>query len=961
MNVPTTPTQMMEDLDLLADHIQQVSARLGSAERQTMREPSSMDTHAVIHRSPREALGSSRQLRSSSKISSPVTPASDRSGREQRGSASNRSSSGSKTTSKKSGKKSSRTSSSNRSTTSGMLSPEGLLKVALLQDKVAADQKQRTLARIGELYLAQSRRSKSPHSSDDDSASSSDQESNASSSQSRAVFYGGYNATYHNANEVSSRQFQNLDSSRVEPQLGYGMEIDRELSHERNDAVVAMPNTGMKKNITMRRSQGRPRDRNSIGGTSKPVENLVSKQLRPREKDVHYAKELAQLPVNTPVKAPVSDEARGGASSSGGIPDFTRRHIPDEMDDPITHAALRNRWTEKKGVEEDMNQALQNGNENEYRVLESHYNALNAQMFSILHSSITRQSGDARSNLPTNDGKLRKPDTHSAMTAAGNRYDGESYVIYLSYQDDVVPWMVWAHMPTSRLIQAAVNVLSGLGLVVARDEIVLFHNNNAMDPKGGYLSDHPVVAEEVVFIFVNPIQGSVLHRKGGKTSMGKSNKCALSMKKENESINGATPGRSVSGENQRLFSTSQDRISHQVDGLHDINSQANFRGRTETTSQSNLANRNINRTLEERNSSEERGSTMNASRAHDKIKQSFKCPRFSGQSKDWKLWNKGFLRFLSIWELAYVVDPNFFDDIPIPDSKIRDNKLVYYLLEDATQNSPLAAAYVRKAPLENGFEAYYTLLDGFVFAGTTTSTILLNELSNFRFKTDETPSEMILRLEELFQDLQMIPGDAAMTFNDTQCINYLLGALRHEPQWDTVASAITSSQIKGELTFRQACDELRLRCEAAKAYQLIDKEVKVRRRVQAYPAITVPNDTDEVPVSTPAFDEAVKALISSVEKRINKGDQSGSVKPEGGKKKGKGGKKEYEKRDCLAKGCTNLSTFPLCGLHYHSVVSGKIPALELRNEFGNAVYNAESKVVEYPAKVPANLLPAVKQ
>jgi hypothetical protein len=35
--------------------------------------------------------------------------------------------------------------------------------------------------------------------------------------------------------------------------------------------------------------------------------------------------------------------------------------------------------------------------------------------------------------------------------------------------------------------------------------------------------------------------------------------------------------------------------------------------------------------------------------------------------------------------------------------------------------------------------------------------------------------------------------------------------------------------------------------------------------------------------------------------------------------------------------------------------------VELRDSFGNAVYNAESKVVEYPDKVPANLLPAVKQ
>jgi hypothetical protein len=186
-------------------------------------------------------------------------------------------------------------------------------------------------------------------------------------------------------------------------------------------------------------------------------------------------------------------------------------------------------------------------------------------------------------------------------------------------------------------------------------------------------------------------------------------------------------------------------------------------------------------------------------------------------------------------------------------------------------------------------------------------------------------------------------------------ITCLLGALRHESKWDTVTSAITSSQIKGEVTFRQACDELRLRCEAAKAYQLIDKEVKGQRKVQGYQAIVVPDVSEAAavstaPVSAPDFESAVKSLISMVEKRLNKNG--------GGKRKGQ---KEYEKHECLAKGCTNLSTFPLCGLHYHSVVSGKTPTLELRNEFGNAVYDAESKVVKYPAKVPAGLLPVAKK
>ncbi len=138
---------------------------------------------------------------------------------------------------------------------------------------------------------------------------------------------------------------------------------------------------------------------------------------------------------------------------------------------------------------------------------------------------------------------------------------------------------------------------------------------------------------------------------------------------------------------------------------------------------------------------------------YDKLRQAFKCPRFSGQAKEWKQWNKGFMRYLSIWDLEYVLDPDF-SVYPLSPEKKRDNKLVYYIIEDSVQNAPMAASYVRQAPVDNGFEAYYTLHDGYVFAdGSTASTLLLNELSNFRFLPNETPTALCLRLEELFQEL----------------------------------------------------------------------------------------------------------------------------------------------------------------------------------------------------------------
>jgi hypothetical protein len=843
---------------------------------------------------------------------------------------------------------------------------------------VAEEQKQRTLVRIGELYLEQHQSDamgvsqlESDNSSESESeqtcASSSHEGSCASSSHEPSAFYGGYNASYNGEIRVASQPSRTPDLHR-----GDHMTVDRASTVERNDAVTAIPNTGMRKNITMRRSQGRPRDRDSIGGTSQPVVSLLSKQHRPRDKDVNYEKEFVPRRARTPTKDQAVDESRSAA-----FPEFTRRHIPDKKDDPATYAALNSRWIEKKGVEEDMKQALHDHDMVAFHSLESRCKALNAQMFSVLQASISRQPESARPNPPEQMlmGRQRIQEAPVVMTG-GCSYDSRSYVIYLEYQEHMIPWVVWAEMPTSLLVQAAVNALSSMGIEVSRDEVVLFHQNQPMEPNGGCLSDHPVLANDVVFIIVNPTQGRIYNRNGTKMEHSKSKR---TMKKERDSTSGrVTPKRMQSVIGEINFRSDQ-RLLHQVDGFHDSNSPTDNHVRT-GQSHLNLANRNMNRTMhEERNfsanvghgegsesplnvsrshdnlhgDSQERESPLNMSRSHDKIKQSFKCPRFSGQTKDWKLWNKGFLRFLSIWDLDYVVDPNFFEETPITESKIRDNKLVYYILEDATQGSPLASAYVRQAPIKNGFEAYYTLLDGFVFSGTTSSTILLNELSNFRFKADETPSELILRLEELFQDLQMLPGEAAMTFNDTQCINYLLGALRHEPKWDTVASAITSSQIKGDITFRQACDELRLRCEAAKAYQLIDKEVKGRRKVQGYQAIVVPDASEVAPVSAvsvpaPEFEAAVKSLISTMEKRINK--------KRGGKKK-----PEYEKRECLAKGCTNLSTFPLCGLHYHSVVSGKTPTLELRKEYGNAVYDAESKVVKYPDKVPAALLPVAKK
>jgi hypothetical protein len=342
---------------------------------------------------------------------------------------------------------------------------------------------------------------------------------------------------------------------------------------------------------------------------------------------------------------------------------------------------------------------------------------------------------------------------------------------------------------------------------------------------------------------------------------------------------------------------------------------------------------------------------LGLSKSFDKLRQNFKCPKFTGQAKDWKLWNQGFMRFLSIWELDHVTDPDFFDQVPLSSTQIRDNKMVFYILEEAVQSSPLARSYIKKAALNNGFEAYYTLLDGFVFAGATTASLLLNELTNFRFKKDETPTEFCLRLEELFQDLKSLPGDAAMVFNDTQCIGYLLGALRHEKEWATVHSSITSDHIKGNITFVDACNELRVRCEASRVNDLMDRPVGGKK------VHTLVSKTAELSTESLTTDQ-VLAFISTMAMKHNTSgtpaasDSSTATRKTGGKGKDK------PLHPCLAKICNEQTIFPLCGTCYHSLIAGKTPSIELSHNYGEATYDAGTKLVVYPAKVPSDRMPS---
>jgi hypothetical protein len=291
------------------------------------------------------------------------------------------------------------------------------------------------------------------------------------------------------------------------------------------------------------------------------------------------------------------------------------------------------------------------------------------------------------------------------------------------------------------------------------------------------------------------------------------------------------------------------------------------------------------------------------------------------------VWNQGFVRFLSINHLDHVVDEDFLK-VTLTLEQQDDNKLVYYILEDSVSGSPTASKYVRRAALWNGNEAYYLLYSGFALSGPASAAILLAELSNFRFKVDETPSEVVLRLQELFDDLESLPGTAAMVMNDTQKINYLLSAVRPERSLAPVYSQIQTAQVRGNITFVQACEDLQFRDEAIRADDLLHAaHVPTKIRGLVAPAVSPANLSDTV------------ALITTADKRQNKVAS-----------------KKTEPTPCMVKGCDVLAPprMRLCKTCYHECIAGKTPTLWLKTG-DKATFDPATQRIVYPtsATTPA--------
>ncbi len=409
------------------------------------------------------------------------------------------------------------------------------------------------------------------------------------------------------------------------------------------------------------------------------------------------------------------------------IPNFTRRQLPDKSLDPELHDTLRDMCIHKKALEEDIDDAVQEGNDDVHQQLMEQHASINRAMFTMLHPNLTVQddrSWKSEQREPgSQDKSIDKPDVPSVAPG-----DDDQFVIYFEYEEDEVPTVVWQHMPVALLLRAAVEMLLERGTFFHPDRVVLRHEDRIIDPLVHRLSDHNIISEDVFKILVIEEPPSVVYSgNGGPKGQQHPDGAAssihsrrLSFTKES-SLNVKRKYYAVRrGRNIGIYETWA-ACERQVKGFPGAEHQS-FRTKQEAYQFLAASGRERPKDRSEQRNHDPVGG-FEASKSQDKIKQTFKCPKFSGNAKDWKLWNKGFQRYLSIWDIDYVLLPNFYDERPLSAKKINDNKLVYFILEDATQSSPLASSlassYVRQAPMKKGFEAFYTLHDGFVFAGST--------------------------------------------------------------------------------------------------------------------------------------------------------------------------------------------------------------------------------------------------
>jgi hypothetical protein len=174
-----------------------------------------------------------------------------------------------------------------------------------------------------------------------------------------------------------------------------------------------------------------------------------------------------------------------------------------------------------------------------------------------------------------------------------------------------------------------------------------------------------------------------------------------------------------------------------------------------------------------------------------------------------------------------------------------------------------------------------------------------------------------MRLVELFDELEEVPGQASQIFNDVQKIGYLQTALAHEPDMKYIHMHIQTNLTRGNITFLEACTDLYAQCDDSRAQEML--------------------------TNGGSGTKATRALISTAAK--------------GHRTRNKSGFTPDKTLPCIVEGCSEKRHRGLYQLHFTQLGAGKVSSLQLRNSWGSVSWDSSSDRVKYPSALPADRHP----
>jgi hypothetical protein len=406
------------------------------------------------------------------------------------------------------------------------------------------------------------------------------------------------------------------------------------------------------------------------------------------------------------------DGSEGGgdlSEKSDDEPLFLRRDIPSIVDAPEIHQVLLDLWEARQEASIRFVQALNTDDQKEFVKLESLMRNLNQKIHQVLN---TYRDLGAAAFVDVDD--LPLPQSATQVTPINKSLDLGSITINLDYKGNQIVRTVRADTPNLDIHHMAIQYLMGVfNHPVESFADLHFSYDQETVPYRGSIEDFPMVDGGTVVIRDNT-RGSPTQRQQGSVSVfspGLEGSPRGNRQEESRPLNSArAPSQPVNnggaylGGSQRGY---QQGESHSLKSARASSRPGNngealdldgsLCGNLQEESHSLKNVRAPSRPGNNGGAYAPVGATSAASAqslgsgSNDKLRQAFKCSRFSGQAREWKQWNKGFMRYLSIWDLEYVLDPDFLLDMPLSPAKLRDNKLVFFIIEDAVQSSPMAA------------------------------------------------------------------------------------------------------------------------------------------------------------------------------------------------------------------------------------------------------------------------------